>query len=52
MQSLSNPFEDIISRLERLQSKIDLISFNQRRIQPQYEENPNILLNLKDAARF
>lgn len=50
MQQVSNPFEDIVSRLERLQSTVDLIFVNQPRVQPQRRENPNTLLNLKDVA--
>ncbi len=50
MQSVTNPFEEIISRLERLQSTVDLISVNQPRVQPIRQENPNTLLNLKDVA--
>ncbi|QES87359.1 helix-turn-helix domain-containing protein [Rhizosphaericola mali] len=50
MQSVTNPFEDIVSRLERLQSSVDLISVNQPKAQIVRQENPNALLNLKDVA--
>ena len=50
MQSLNNPFEEIVSRLERLQSTVDLISTNQPRERPVRQENPHTLLNLRDVA--
>lgn len=50
MQSVTNPFEDIVSRLEKLQCTVDLISVNQPKAQIVPQENPNTLLNLKDVA--
>ena len=50
MQPLSNPFEEIVSRLERLQTTVDLISVNQPKERPVRQENPHMLLNLRDVA--
>ncbi len=46
----NNPFEEIVLRLEKLQSTIDLISVNLPKEKPIRQENPHTLLNLKDVA--